>query len=456
MSSRDESFDFIVDSANLSDMGDARELNDDLNEEDLDQVYSDELEPEEYGGNRDGFLADLASSRPLYLIQRSHQQSAILPQVFNDIAIAYSNEMSFGIVAPMPRMSPTTLRNFFQAHPAAQIRIADPECFARPDSLGPVLEAQREKAYVGQSTRRHWTYFDATQPPGGTAQWVQQVIDTQVNVGASVFLTPGVWADPAASRAGMNTMRQHAAWARGYLGAGTPLMVNVTLSWPWLTTERLREQFLNEVLDMDEEVFYVRVRWPLLGQPYGQLLDAGILDGYVEMANIFEENDKSLILPNTGLTGAVALAWGAHGFSTGLGSGERSFADTRVIKIKQSRPRPAPTRRILAAQILHTTDLTTSGLLDAVTGGQRCACAFCNRLRARPVGQFDKALAGAHYLRRVADFAAALASGRGGRRATARQLVRTANQFATSASSSVALSGANDPKHLPLWLDRLR
>jgi hypothetical protein len=455
-----EELEFIVDSANVDEFADASDLDDDLDDQEPEAEYelggpSDDLDVTDDERPR-SILEMLTPGRPLYLIQRSHQNSRSLPAVLSSLALRHAGAISLGIVAPLPRMSPTAARSFLSADGMPPIRIADPECFARLDSMGATLAAQRDgRPYVGASTAQHWTYFTSQLSDGFTAEWVEQVITAQLDVGASVALTPGVWADPATPTASLDIMRQHATWARAAIEDDMPLVVNVTLSPSWLTVTHLRDELLNEIVDMDETFFYIRVRWPLMAQPYGQLLDAALLDGYAELSNVFEENDKSLLLPNSGLTGLMALAWGAHGFSTGIGSGERAFADTRVIKIKQ-RPRPVPTRRIFSSQVLHVVDLTTARLLEALPTGQRCSCQFCQKLRRLPSEQFDKALAGAHYLRRVGDFTAEIATGPQGRRATARRIVRAANQFVARATNSVPLEGVNAPRHLPLWMDRLR
>ncbi|HZL06728.1 MAG TPA: hypothetical protein VFE45_15165, partial [Coriobacteriia bacterium] len=254
----------------------------------------------------------------------------------------------------------------------------------------------------------------------------------------------------------MTAMRQHADWARQQLQPDEHLAVNVTLPPAWLSNQRLLSLLLDEVVDMSELVFYMRVRWPLMPQPYGQLIDASVLDGYIEVANTFEDSDKTLILPNTSLTGWVALAWGAHGFSTGVGGGERAFADTRAIRIKRTGPRPAPITRTFATPILHTTDTTTAARLDALPNARACTCRYCVALRRLPADQHDKALAGGHYLRAAGDLTAAVARNRRGRRSAARSAVASARRTVLRAANFVPLTDANEPRHLSLWADRLR
>lgn len=456
--SRDDdetTLDFIVDSIEANALDDSDDFDFDPETAEIlsDSGSDPDINIEDNDEAQDPVAQALKPGAPLFLLHKSHQHSAILPAVAADIAGKHGGALHVGVAASVPRSTPQSLKRFFESMPAATLRFADPEAFARHDSLGPYIAAQRdEKPLVGR-TGAHWSYFGDPQIGGRTATWVQDVLDTQRSVGASVLLTPGVWADPTSAPAALSEARQHAAWARAALTPGEHLAVNITLSSQWLTNVPLRDKLLNEILDMDETVFYIRVRWPLMPQTYGQLLDEAILDGYVELANVFEDNDKVLILPNTGLTGWAALAWGAHGYSTGIGSGERAFADTRVIRMKRTNPRPAPTNRTFVTDILHVTDVTTANQLDQLSGNP-CRCRFC--ASQRKLAQWNKELAGAHYLRQVADLTATISTSARGRRAGARRIVRAAANQASTAGQRVPLAATNEPKHLALWSARLR
>ena len=392
--------------------GDDDELSDADDADDVDlKLDAPGLDPSVDDGLADAVAQALQPGAPLLLLHRGHQYSKVLPIVLRDLTSRHRGALHVGVVSSVPRTSPSGLKKFMTACEGASIRIADPEGFARADSFGPTMLAQRgpDKPFVGPSMQAQWPYFTRPQPAGFTEGWVEETLDVQREAGATVLLTPGVWADPATPQASLDLMRQHAQWARLHMSTDEHLAVNVTVPASWLTYTALLNSLLNEVVDMREDVFYIRVRWPLMIQPYGQLADAQILDGYVELANTFEENDKTLLLPNTSLTGWTTLAWGAHGFSTGIGSGERAFADTRVIRMRSSSPRPAPVTRIFSTPVLHTTDTSTAARLESLPGVAPCSCRFCVALRRLPAGQHDKELAGGHYLRTVGDLTAEVA-----------------------------------------------
>ncbi|MFE1455638.1 hypothetical protein ACFW7K_11640 [Streptomyces sp. NPDC058735] len=457
--SGDDELHFVVDSAN-ADYSDAENIDDDFfaawdaeAEADAAALAEDSFDEERFGAAREC----LQGGKPLFLIQRSHQHSSIIPAALNRINALYGSSLNIGVVAPVPRMRPagqSGIPTFFRNTAIAPIQIADPECFARVDSFGTVLADQRDgKPYAGSSTSGRWPYFNRSLPSGWTEEWVREVVHTQRDLGATVLLTPGLWMDPADRTGSLRTLRDCVGWARDETRDHENLAVNVTIPYTWLTTARLRDALLADLLDMDEDIFYVRVRWPLLAQPYGQLASSEIMDGYVELSSVCEENDKFLILPNTALTGWVALAWGAGGFSTGIGTGERSFADTKVIKIKRTTPRPAPTNRTFRRSLMHVVDVATDSLLSALPGQSNCDCEFC---RAQTPGLWDKAKSGAHYLLKTAEVVAEASDHARGRRAGTRAIAREARNFRDAASPVVPLNNANDPKHLDLWLDRLK
>jgi hypothetical protein len=457
----DESLiELFVDSEDIDDV-DASDLDEDLDEgfepADDDEQESTSLslddDPDE---EEDSIASALAPGAPLVLLQRSHQHSTYLPTAISDGMQRHGARISVGVVAPLPRMTPENIRRFFSKVHNVPVRIADPEAFARLDSFGETLSVQRGgKPYIGPSTSKHWSYITDSLPQGGTSAWVAQVVEAQRNVGASVILTPGVWADPADSARSLNTIRQHAQWTHEACNKSDKVIVNITVPSSWLSTPSLRDRLLDELIDMDDNTFYLRVRWPLLVQPYGQVLDTKILDGYAEICNVLDENDKSLILPNTGITGWVTLAWGAHGFSTGVGTGERAFADTRVIRIK-NRPRREPTRRTFVTPILHVTDVPAANRFNALPEVGECRCKFCRALETLPAGQFNKDFAGGQYLKSALDLTAEITKRARGRRMAARQIVRDARNLIEAVQDRVPLVDNNNPRHLQLWSDRLR
>jgi hypothetical protein len=59
------------------------------------------------------------------------------------------------------------------------------------------------------------------------------------------------------------------------------------------------------------------VQWPSSAKAWAQPTDEDLLIGYRKLAQIADDEERRLLLPQTGLTGWLMLAWGASGFGTG-------------------------------------------------------------------------------------------------------------------------------------------
>lgn len=203
------------------------------------------------------------------------------------------------------------------------------------------------------------------------------------------------------------------------------------------------------MVESDEDTWYVRVKWPFQ-QSHAQLIDGALLDGYRELSAVMEDEDRVLLLPTTGGTGWVSLAWGATGFGTGIGSGARGFTTGRLIRRKG--PVTAPPPRYYEQPLLHSVEKTTADALARIPGYTTCTCMYCFQLRQLP--NWNAELHGAHYLLSVAEQTAALARG-SGRRGIARRMVRAARRTRDRVTSTVPLTDRDAPAHLPLWEERL-
>jgi hypothetical protein len=202
------------------------------------------------------------------------------------------------------------------------------------------------------------------------------------------------------------------------------------------------------IVDSDADTWYVRVKWPFQ-QSYAQLVDAAVLDGYRELSTVMEDEERILLLPTSGGTGWVSLAWGATGFGTGIGSAARGFITGRPIRRKNPTP---PQPRYFEQPLLHSVEKTTADALARVPGYVACTCMYCFELRQRP--SWDAELHGSHYLLAVGEQTAALARGTG-RRGVARRTVRRARRTRDRVINTVPLLDRDFPGHLSLWEERL-
>jgi hypothetical protein len=449
------------------------EASDDEPELDADELAEEDDEPivemteDSLGGStsvRDRDAA-LDGDLPLLMVHRERQRWNLLTPLVNELHRTNANSLSLGVVVNLPRLTDTAAHTWLTGNSRASLRIADPEVYSRDDLWGGMLLLERDGRPRQQAPGQpapppprplmpqqalQWAYWTQPLPTGPTASWVEQVLEAQRLAGANLLLTPGVPLEPQAAVASLAELEQQVTWARGALGGGERLAVNLTIDALWLSDTRLRTQLLNHIIETDDDVWYVRVKWPLMAATYGQLVDAAVLDGYQELASFMEDEQRVLLLPTSGGTGWVSLAWGATGFGTGIGSGARGFTTGRPIRMRQPPPR---TPRYFERALLHTIDKTTADSLARIPGHVPCPCRYCAQLRNSPT--WDYGLSGAHYLLTVGELTAALAGG-SGKRAVARRLVRAADRYRSQVSTVVPLTGNESAAHLTAWLARLR
>jgi len=429
--------------------------------DDPDQAeWTFEMGPDSLGGSSRVRSRDeaLDGELPLLMLHRGASYFSGLSGLIDEMHATSSASLSLGAVVNLPRVKPEVAQTWLAGPRGASVRIADPELYTRDDMWGPALLEERDgppkpdeptRPLMPQKTTPLWSYWNRSLPSGPTEAWVGEVLDAQRGAGADLLLTPGVPLNQHNPRPSLQQLEQQAAWARGALGGSERLAVNVTMDGAWLASPELRAQLLNTIVESNEDTWYVRVKWPM--QPsYAQLADAAMLDGYREMSAVLDDEERVLLLPNTGGTGWVSLAWGATGFGTGMGNSARGFTTGRLIR----RRAPAPTAppRYYERALLHSVEQPTSDNLARIPGYTTCPCAYCFRLRNAP--NWDHEMSGAHYLLAVAEETAALARG-SGRRGVARRMVHAARRTRDRVTTTVPLTGRDNPAHLGLWGERL-
>lgn len=428
--------------------------------EDTEDEQTIEMGPESLGGSRQVRSRDSAldDGLPLLLMHRERNYHRSLPKIIDQLHKTNAASLSLGLVVNLPRVKPDDAELWLMDSCAASVRIADPELYTRPDMWGEVLLQEQygrprpdeaPKELMPKTTTPLWDYWTQTLASGPTEEWVKEVIDSQRQAGANLLLTPGTPLDQYAPGPALDELERQVSWSRGSIGNGERLAVNITIDWSWLANPALRNSLLNMVVESDEATWYIRVKWPLQ-QGAAEPIDASLLDGYRELATFMEDEERKLLLPTTGGTGWVSLAWGACGFGTGIGTGSRGFVTKRPIR--RTGPVPPAQPRYYERPILHTVEKTTADSLARVPGYAACTCTYCLELRDRPT--WDGNLHGCHYLLAVGEQTAALAAGPA-RRQVARRMVKAACRKRDEVASRVLLTGRDAPSHLDLWQERL-
>jgi len=374
----------------------------------------------------------LSGRAPLLLVHRAAHGSDALPRLMAGIVAATGGRVPLGAVAPLPRSTAASHSQWLSDCAAVSVRIADPAGFKLDGTVVP-------GALPSLRSLRWWPYL------GADPLLIGDVLDAQRQVGSNLLLSPGRAIDPADPQNSLDRAFAEADQALTELQPGERLALNLTLPRSWLTRSVLRDQLLAHLLDQEQfDIWYIRVQWPSSLRSTEQPVDFTLLEGYKRLAQLAADEERILLLPQTGLTGWLQLAFGATGFGSGLPGADQAFKEP-----VGGGSGAAPIERYFEPALLHSVERTVHDTLRARPAYIPCPCPYCPALHRATNWRHD--LAQLHQLHWTGRFAAdAVATARGGAGGAVRRAVRAA----VANAAAEPLAGPSDPKHLAVW-DRL-
>lgn len=378
----------------------------------------------------------MAGDEPAFLVHRSYTGEGRLDEVFNELLGAHGSSLGVGTVVRMPTIARKRVEAYLGRHTDVPLRIADPEIFNARDTKWTGVSAKK--------TYKQWDYLDVV-PIKPKHLWVKNVLQIQKDVGATVLLSATGWVDETEAARSLSKAMDFVTASR-YVAQDDYMFVNLTMDSRWLTESSLRAILLQEIVESNEQRWYLRFYWPEVSPRYGQLSDIGILTAYKELATVCAIEGKQLYVPNTGLTGWIATAMGAKGFSTGPSWPEQAFARQRVIAGRKGQTPPPRIPRLYSSTLLHTIEFAEQQRLAAFAGHVAPDNVFATEISVKG---HDATTAGLHYLMEVAALQASLNT----RRPNIKGLieVRRAQAFLEDLHRANQPAGPNRPTHLAAW-----
>jgi len=378
--------------------------------------------------------------RPTFIVHKSHNWHSRLGEVFSGLHGLWNDSLGLGTAVRMSTLPPDLAAKYMGKHKSVPLRLVDPELHNVPETT--FEDAERKAA------AEKWAPLGALPSKPNTA-WVKSVLQAQRDAGATVLLSASGWVHDVKPDKMLRQQMEFVAESRQH-ARDEYMLVNLTLDHRWLTEASLRALLFEEIVERTERHWYLRFYWPLIATRYGQLLDPAVLQGYRELAALCKDEGKVLFLPNSGLTGWVASALGASGFSTGQSWPEQAFARQRVIAGRKGQQPPPRVPRFFEPTVLHTTEFVEHDRLSTFSGHVLEADPFALELGANG---YNAEVASLHYLMAAGELQATLHTA--DPRGVARKEVRRANRFVDGLGRSDRPAGANRPQHLPLWQDIL-
>ncbi|MGW5736558.1 MULTISPECIES: hypothetical protein [Streptomyces] len=377
----------------------------------------------------------LAGDRPIYLVQRGSKNYKYIPRVLAGLHASYGNDMALGIIANIPAATTQAHRAFFNLSSVSALKIADPQCFLLDTGI---LRLSKEPISARGYKYAPYLRF------GESSDWLHRVLEAQRAASANLLLTPGRAIDPDDPQPSLDRAFEQGDDALSRLDQGERLALNLTLPSRWLSNEALRDRLLNQIVDQDQfHTLYVRVQWSQ-GKSFMPPDDAALITGIKKLSNLCADEERSLLLPQTGLTGWYALAHGASGFGLGVSGTDQAFAE---FAFRGRSKGSQPVERYFERQLLHTLDRSTHTALTKAPGYVKCACPYCPALLASE--PWSHVLSSLHYLHSVGELTAKVQrdSVRNGRHAAVRRIVAAASKYA----NGLLLSAEESPRHLRAW-----
>ena len=378
----------------------------------------------------------LSGRRPIVIVHRPYQNAAPLPRLLAEIQRVHGGDIALAVSAPLPQISHRAHQIWNSECLGAAVKLADPRGYLLDGDL-----LRLEKEPIKANSRKNAPYLNSP----NADSWLKEVLDLQREAGANLLLTSGRALDMTAPQASLDKLCREGDDALANLKTGERLALNITIPAAWLSQPTTRDLLLSQLLDQEQfDVWHIRVQWPSPLRSWAQPVHEELLRGYKRLAELSEDEERVLLLPQTGLTGWFMQAFGAAGFGLGVSGTDNAFREF-------SMGRGTRIERYFENQLAHTVERTAHERMTGVDKYNPCDCRYCQALRGRQ--NWSNLFAALHYVLSITGMtaqAARASDSRGGRLGFVRRAVRSALAF----SRDQPLLDTNVPQHLAVW-DRL-
>ncbi|MGV0737529.1 hypothetical protein ABQF35_11115 [Mycobacterium syngnathidarum] len=380
----------------------------------------------------------LTGKAPILLVSRPHANSQQVPALLRVLASRYRKDVHLGAIAPLNRVSAAERSRFLDSCQAAALKVADPVGYLYADTV-PGKTRPTSKGFLYQEKDT----LHSVEPDD--PRWCEQVVNAQRSAGANLIVSPGRWMPADAPEAELEVASDSLLNTIKVVNGQMPVVMNLTVSSRWLTDNNCLDVLVERINELAVPMVMLRAMWDPV-ETAAQPADRRLLEGYREISQTARAEGWTLLLPDSDLTGAVATAWGAAGFGTGVTSGNRAFV---LSAGGGGGGGAAPRERYLEPQLLHTILRQEHQQLVRLGEARSCDCPYCGAAGAG--GSWVGELQAGHHVCAVAATTARIRRNlKSGRR-----LVTDATEFARRIESKVALDPNSRPKHLALWRDLL-
>jgi hypothetical protein len=240
---------------------------------------------------------------------------------------------------------------------------------------------------------------------------------------------------------------EYARIAHGHaLTRSRTLLFGFEVTQTILTNDRARDAFLNDVVELPEGAIYLRTMLTMAPQGLRQVDNRALLDGLSTLVASLTENDRPVLLPQSGLKGWLMMAFGAQAFGAGFRGSMQ-----RCAPPGPTGGGPAPRLKwYFVPQLLGFVLAEELPALRRVPGFLDCSCTYCRTMPPN-ARAFDHDAAGKHFLWWCANLVNE-ASTAPNAAVAIRQRLANASRFARQVQQArVPLDDRSRPRHLEVW-----
>jgi hypothetical protein len=294
----------------------------------------------------------------------------------------------------------------------------------------------------------------ARNAPSDKASWkktIEEAQKEQRDRGADALITPGVEleaTDHAAFQAQIDAVVRAAALRPD---DDPPWFVRVCVHEEWLDKQPLQRLLLSQLTDLSDELgVALHVRW----RKDGILRDKPRLEALRKVVEVIANDDRDLLLMQSGILGWLSLGWGSWGFSAGLAHGQ-GWLDTGLIRFGRPKGQKSPPRkkRFFERGIIHNVLDSDHARLSTHASYSSCSCGFCANLGS---GQWDHLKSQQHGLCTLAKLTERVRkSSVAARPEAVKKEIDDALAEWKALSGVSGLDSAGTPRHLDIWSELL-
>lgn len=371
----------------------------------------------------------MPTSGPSFLVHQGSEAQDFIPDFLGRVASTRGN-WRIGSSVFLPRYVPATGQRIAQRFDAqSNYAIADPETHPLED---PFADRGRGKD--------HYPYLQESDPAANRRRFVRNVVEAQSGTGLMVLVSP--WLTHGTDAVGRHlraTLRFAAETLSEHAAPNLDVLIGVAATEAVLGDANARDDLLDELVELPRAPIYFRMR-VTPPESYTQYANDVVLSGLHEFVSALTRNGRSVLLPQSGLSGWLMMGAGAVAFGSGTSGSLQRFALATPTFGRQ------PLEWFFMPQLLGFVLRDEAAAISHLPSYQACPCPYCPNIDL-DVGPLDRRLAAGHYL-----WWCAYLANNANDVTQIQQQVRDAQDFWNDVQqASLILDRRSEPRHLGAW-----